>query len=409
MSGFHRLAALLIALAVAEGGNGRIGAQSPSGISPALYAGLTWRCIGPFDGGPVASVEGVAGQPGIYTITTPSGGAWKTIDGGDTWTTLDRSIGTNASADPHRWVDPANPRRIARTDSKGIEVSLDAGKTWTASHHLPIAEVESLEGGKGGGGGGGQINIRVADPARAGLMFAGTNTGVEVSFDNGVRWVSLHLNMPAVAINDLAIRGNNVIAATQGRSTWILEDISPLRQLTATAAAAPMTLFKPADVISSADAVALDYLIGRVPRGNVTLEVIDAAGRVVHAISSAPPDPADGWLPVTRSLSTTPGHHRVTWNLRFDPPPSPQHKYAQAARAILHEMPADRPSEIPARDEVVRRVAGIASRISTDDAFTRRSETAAVVAGRGDRDRGRETVHARCQPGRQRLDGPGDS
>ena len=118
----------------------RIGAP----ISPSLYADLTWRCIGPFDGGPVASVEGVAGEPGVYVITTPSGGAWKTIDGGDTWTSIERPARAVPPADPHRWIDPANPRRIVATDAQGIDVSLDGGETWMASHHLPIAEVARL-------------------------------------------------------------------------------------------------------------------------------------------------------------------------------------------------------------------------------------------------------------------------
>src|SRR5439155_15011537 len=98
----------------------------------------------PFDGGPVATVIGVPGEAGVYIITTPSGGGWKTSDGGDTWTPIDPPSATAASSDPHRWIDPANPRRIARTDALGIEVSLNGGETWLASHHLPIAEVLRL-------------------------------------------------------------------------------------------------------------------------------------------------------------------------------------------------------------------------------------------------------------------------
>src|SRR5947207_2826026 len=87
-------------------------------ISPGLYAGLSWRCVGPFEGGPVASVAGVAGAPGVYTITTSSGGVWKTIDGGDMWASIDRQSITADSPDPHRWIDSANPRRIVRTDAQ---------------------------------------------------------------------------------------------------------------------------------------------------------------------------------------------------------------------------------------------------------------------------------------------------
>ena len=312
-----------------------LGVTPAQNISPVDYADLTWRCIGPFDGGPVASVEGIAGKPGIYTITTPSGGAWKTIDGGDNWTSVDRASVTRSSSDPHRWIDAANPRRIVRTEAQGIGVSLDAGKTWMSSHNLPIAEVARLTGGKG---------RKIADTLRPGLVFAGTDAGVEVSFDNGVRWSPLQLNMPGVAINDLEIRDNNLIAATQGRSTWMLEDITPLRQLTAAIASAPATLFKPAEALRSSGGIAIDYVIGpasRPPLNKVTLEIIDATGRVVHTATSAPLVTEDRWLPLMRSLSAAPGHHRVIWNLRLDPPASPNHRYAYAAREALLEMPAD--------------------------------------------------------------------
>lgn len=336
MRGLRRFVLLGVVLAAVEGRHMRIAAQSSSGVSPTFYAELAWRCIGPFDGGPVASVEGIAGQPGIYTITTPAGGAWKTNDGGDTWTAIDRPSIVPTAPDPARWVDPANPKRIVRTDARGIAVSLDTGKTWHDVHNLPIADVAVLTGHQ-------RPLTSIADPVRAGLKFSATSTGVTVSFDAGAHWQSLQLNMPSVAINDLEIRGNNLIAATKGRSTWMLEDISPLRQLTAAMTAATLTLFKPADAIATSDVVFLDYLIRGASRGStdVRLEVLDASGRVVHAVTSAAPDRSDRWLPVSRPLSAAPGHHRVAWNLRFDPPPSPDHKYAQAAPSIFLEIPPE--------------------------------------------------------------------
>ncbi len=327
-------------------------------IPSSLYADLTWRCVGPFDGGPVASVTGVPGEAGVYTITTPSGGAWKTIDGGDTWTSIDQSDATANSADPHRWIDPANPRRIARTDPQGIAVSLDGGTTWVASHHLPIAEVAHLTprstrteaivpprniNGK-------PVNVSIADPTRPSLIFAGTNDSVYVSFDDGANWDSLRLNLPGVAINDLDSRGNNLVAATQGRSIWELDDISPLRQLSPTSASAAAILFKPADAIlvtpesaatPSAAGADLDYFLGASPAGEVTLEIRDSAGRVIHSATSAIANSTDRWLPVMRPLSAAPGHHRVEWNLHVDPPPAQKHRYAQFARALFENTPAD--------------------------------------------------------------------
>jgi len=163
------------------------------------------------------------------------------------------------------------------------------------------------------------------------------------------------LNLPSVSINDLDIRGNDLVAATEGRSVWVLDDISPLRQLGAATATAAATLFKPADVfLTTPNAGAepapvganLDYDLGVSPNGevrlgDVSLEILDAGGRVVHAVSSATADPTDVWLPVVRPLSAAPGHHRIVWNLHVDPPPAEQHRYAQLARALFEDTPAD--------------------------------------------------------------------
>src|SRR5262249_14448745 len=154
------------------------------------------------EGGPVASVTGMPGEPGIYVITTPRGGAWKTIDGGDTWVAMADHPPASTS-DPHRWTDPATPRRIVRTDTLGIEVSLDGGQTWTASHHLPIAEVARIapraQPAEPAGRrhiAGQPATVSIADRARPGLVFAGTRDSVYVSFDAGARWLPLRLNMP---------------------------------------------------------------------------------------------------------------------------------------------------------------------------------------------------------------------
>src|SRR5262249_49952240 len=120
------LASVAVVIAAATFSGWRVGAQTSDAMPAALYSDLTWRCIGPLDGGPVSSVEGVAGEPGVYVITTPSGGVWKTVDGGDTWTTTGlpaEAQSAKAGLTGSRWIDPANPRRIARTEPQGIAVS----------------------------------------------------------------------------------------------------------------------------------------------------------------------------------------------------------------------------------------------------------------------------------------------
>src|SRR5260370_42133735 len=84
------------------------------------------------------------------------------------------------------------------------------------------------------------------DPARRGLLFAGTETGLYVSFDDGGQWQPLQLNLPRSSVRDIAIHGSDLIAATHGRAFWVLDDISPLRQLTAPALAQRAHLFAPA-------------------------------------------------------------------------------------------------------------------------------------------------------------------
>jgi hypothetical protein len=356
--------ALLVTLSIAAADtSASVGPQGalPSGLQafkPDLYAGLTWHCVGPFDGGPVTSVVGVPGEAGVYVMTTPSGGVWKTSDGGETWASIDRPPVAAATPDPRRWIDPANPQRIVRTDAQGIAVSLDGGKTWVASHHVPIAEVarltprehqaESVTPKRSIAGR--PVNVSIADPTRPGLIFAGTNDSVYVSFDDGARWASLRLNLPSVSINDLDIRGNDLVAATQGRSVWVLDDISPLRQLNAATATAAAILFRPADAVltipdAAADSIPaganLDYDLAASSSGEVRLEVLDESGRVVHAATSMAADASDPWLPVTRPLSATRGHHRLVWNLRLDPPPELHYRYAHLARTLFEDTPAD--------------------------------------------------------------------
>ena len=388
-AGLRRLALVGTAVvAAAASGSLRAGAQDVRPISPALFSDLIWRCTGPFDEGPVASVEGVAGEPGVYTITTPSGGTWKTIDGGDTWTSIDRAASAIGSGDPHRWVDPANPRRIVRTEANGIAVTLDEGATWTSFHHLPIAEVAHLSSHERPVESapslrqidGAPVTVAVADPVRRGLLFAGTKTAVYVSFDDGARWALLQLNMPRVAINDLDLRGNDLIAATQGRSIWTLDDITPLRQIDAATSSTAARLFKPAETVARSDAgVSLDYYLGAEPAGAVTLEVLDGRGRVVHFSTNAAPDAADRWLPLARPLPAGSGHHRVVWNLRVDPPPSPHHRFARLARTLFEDEPADPdgPSVLAGAYQVRLTVAG---RVYSQPLVVRGDSTVAAAA-----------------------------
>jgi photosystem II stability/assembly factor-like uncharacterized protein len=185
------------------------------------------------------------------------------------------------------------------------------------------------------------------DAIRKGLLFAGTEFGVYVSTDDGANWNALQLNLPVTPIHDLVIKNNDLVVATHGRSFWVLDDLSPLRQISAQFANEPAHLFKPANTFRVRRSVNADTPLppeepqGQNPpagaviyynleqtAGEVTLDVLDASGRVVRHHSSndqpsasrVPPPFPNYWLPKPEILSVEPGMHRFTWDLRYSPP-----------------------------------------------------------------------------------------
>jgi len=187
------------------------------------------------------------------------------------------------------------------------------------------------------------------DPKRRGLLFAGTELGIFVSFDDGDNWQTLQLNMPAVSVRDIEVHDDDVIAATHGRGFWVLDDISVLRQLTPETTAGAAFLFHPADALKIPEpseqgtpqprdepfaenppfGAVIDYYI-KSTAGGVTLEVVDAQGRSVRRWSSADqveevnpdtlPIPAF-WVHPPPHLSPEAGGHRWYWDLRYTPGP----------------------------------------------------------------------------------------
>jgi photosystem II stability/assembly factor-like uncharacterized protein len=205
----------------------------------------------------------------------------------------------------------------------------DLGKTWQRiSAGLPA---------------GVYVHTVKEDPARQGLLFAGTERGVFVSFDDGDHWQPLQRNLPVTSMRDLEIYGNDLIVATHGRGFWVVDDISPLRQLDDTVAAADAWLFKPADAIdidqgddngtpyqqdepraeNPPDGALIDYYLKADAAGPVTLEIQDAKGTTLHSFSSADAAvrPARPGIPNTTALwradpkpfSGSAGLHRVSW------------------------------------------------------------------------------------------------
>jgi photosystem II stability/assembly factor-like uncharacterized protein len=193
------------------------------------------------------------------------------------------------------------------------------------------------------------VNVVREDPERRGLLFAGTERAVWVSFDDGEHWQALQLNLPATSMRDLIVKGDDLVVATHGRSFWILDDITPLRQLTREVAALPVHLFRPRVAYrvrrdqntdtplppeeptgkNPPDGAILDYWLETAPADPVTLEVTDSAGKLVRRFSSAEPlAPIDPnayavptyWFRPPQVLSAAAGMHRFIWNLHYPPP-----------------------------------------------------------------------------------------
>ncbi len=199
------------------------------------------------------------------------------------------------------------------------------------------------------------ITNGIADPAFAhairedtqkkGLLFAGTAAGVYASFDDGDHWQSLQLNLPVTSVRDLTIHDEDLVIATHGRSFWILDNITPLRQAAVAAGASAFWLYHPATAFrvdndsfvgtplppeeptaeNPPAGAMIDYFLKSAAAGKVTLEIFDAQKKLVRKFSSEdrraekhPPVPiAERWFPKPESLGTTPGAHRFVWDLTW--------------------------------------------------------------------------------------------
>jgi photosystem II stability/assembly factor-like uncharacterized protein len=176
------------------------------------------------------------------------------------------------------------------------------------------------------------------DPDRAGLLYAGTEFGLYVSFNNGTQWQPLQLNLPVTPVTDIKVAHKDLAVATQGRGFWILDDLTPLHQVEG---GDKTTLYKPRDAIRTPGrgrgprpGAMIDYYLAG--EGEVKLEVLDAAGKTIRTFTSstgtaedptadaAPADDEEGggfrFRPVPTRLDKTAGMHRFTWDLRYSGP-----------------------------------------------------------------------------------------
>src|SRR5271163_4546254 len=364
-----------------------------------------------------------------HTLYYAANFLFKTTDGGNTWKTISPdltrehpgippSVGNAASKDPN-----ADKQRgviyslapsfkslntiWAGTDDGQIWATRDAGVNWkniTPPELMPWSKVSQLvashfddesayasvsrfriddqhpyiyrthDGGKtwklvvGGLPDNAPVDTVREDSVRKGLLFAGTETSVWVSFDDGDHWQSLELNLPHSSMRDLWIHDDDLIVATHGRSFWILDDITPLRQISESMQKSAAFLFKPGAAYrvmrdtntdtpippdeptakNPPDGAIVDYFLAQPSDGPVKIEILDAQSKVVRRYASTDkPDLTEEdlakqlippyWVRMPKILATTAGMHRWVWDLHYATPVSTRYDYPIAA------IPGDTP------------------------------------------------------------------
>jgi hypothetical protein len=184
------------------------------------------------------------------------------------------------------------------------------------------------------------------DPKRKGMLFAGTENGIFVSFDDGAHWQSLKLNLPTTPIHDLAVKNDDLIVATHGRSFWILDGISALRQMSASTSSEEVHLYQPSTTIryrgpgfalpatvpvgaNPPTGVVIDYFLKSAPKDGITLEILDAKGAMIRKYSSKKPSegpsPDEEEFGISRQGEALPaeaGVNRFVWDMRSEAPAS---------------------------------------------------------------------------------------
>jgi photosystem II stability/assembly factor-like uncharacterized protein len=295
----------------------------------------------------VSSGEIWAGtDTGLIHLTRDGGKSWSnaTPPGLSDWSKISLieashfDAGTAyAAVDRHR-LDDIEPY-VYRTH--------DFGKTWTRINNgIP---------------GGAYVRAVREDPIKKGLLFAGTELGVFFSINDGDSWQPLQLNLPVSPVHDLVIKDNDLVIATHGRSFWILDDVSPLRQLTPEVQTEDAHLFAPATAMrvrantnhdtplppevpageNPPPSAIFYYYLNSSSHAEVKLEVLDGRGQVVRSYSSkdmpfrpsSPPAFPMYWIRPAEPLSTAAGMHRFVWDIRYAAPPVAQPGYSMSTAA----------------------------------------------------------------------------
>ncbi|HVW03354.1 MAG TPA: hypothetical protein VHB78_00030 [Vicinamibacterales bacterium] len=299
---------------VAFSTDGRTIYAAGRGVWKSTNSGLDWTAIGSSTSGAVGLAVSRLDSRLVW-LAARDGTVRLTHDGGTTWSAPVSVVlpgGTIATIEASHF-DPNSAYVVVSRSPSGAHIlrTRDAGATWQ-----PI--VAGLDRASA-------VFVMREDPSRRGMLFAGTDQSIFVSFDDGETWQAWRSNLPQTSVRDVVIRESAMIAATGGRGLWVLDDIAPLRQLTPAIANAPAFLFRPSpawrmrgtasaasreDAIAPDDAASLFYWIGaETIAGPASLEIIETAtADVIRRFD------------LTNGGGTSPGLHRIAWDLRYAPP-----------------------------------------------------------------------------------------
>ncbi len=292
---------------------------------------------------------------------TDDGLIWITPDGGKNWSNITPPELTPWSKvtqiEASHFDDQSAYASVSRFRIDDLHPYIyrthDGGKTWQLIvNGLPDGPADTVR----------------EDPVRKGLLFAGTENAVWVSFDDGDHWQSLQLNLPHTSMRDLWIHEDDLIVSTHGRAFWILDDITPLRQVNEATAKSEAVLFKLAPAYrvrrstwpdtpippdepmaeNPPNGAVIDYFLAKQAAGPVTIEVLDNQGKLVRRYSSdEKPVLTDAelakqlvpiyWVKRPEVIQTSAGMHRLVWDLHYPAPTATRHSYPISA--VPHGTP----------------------------------------------------------------------
>ena len=390
---------------------------SGSGILKISYPSEQWINVSPAQD-PARQLRTTSDQPirfapwDPHTLLAGFQSVWQTSDGGQHWTEIsgDLAARAGAPAGPGGQPNGAIQSMSASTARRGvIWVGTNTGRVWYSTdartwHETPLPQIPNLDRGEvfsveashtdaatayvvvdmhrtgdyepyayrtrdfgktwtkittglpTGQPGGSFLRFVRADTHRKGLLFAGSESGLYVSFDDGDHWQPMMAGLPTTSYRDAVVKDNDLLVSTYGRGFFVLDDISALRQMTPATAAEPAHLFQPGDAYrvrrnvgadtpfppevphaeNPAPGAQIDYWLATAPAGEITLDVFDAAGVRVRHMTSAPGTPVpeaarpphpNFWVAPPASLPKNPGSNRTNWNLRHDAPNTFSHSF----------------------------------------------------------------------------------